>query len=197
MRRTYLLLLIPSIAMLFLPYTSGVSPWAAVSGSDLWDWKANYALLGVPFFLSVPILIAQTRRLFHRTFSKGERAAYLLLAYGALAAGTAWLGLVFYQGGFSGETVLLTLDWGIPCAAALWIMIRSARRLNPEEAATSSMQAAWLPNAIVCGMTFWVKGFFTTGWEIGAYLAAFTAICYLAEITLSLHGRRDALSGST
>ena len=45
--RPYLLILwIPSIALLFLPYTSGVSPWATVSG-EWWD----FALLGGPFFL--------------------------------------------------------------------------------------------------------------------------------------------------
>ena len=57
MRKYLLILGIPSIALLFLPYTFGVSPWATVSTKE---W-GRFALLGGPFFLSVPILIAQTR----------------------------------------------------------------------------------------------------------------------------------------
>jgi hypothetical protein len=37
MRKYLLILGIPSIVLLFLPYTSGVSPWAAVSSSDGWS----------------------------------------------------------------------------------------------------------------------------------------------------------------
>jgi hypothetical protein len=45
-----------------------------------------------PFVLSTPMLIAQTRVLLKRPFSKGERATYRLLAGAALAAGLAFRG---------------------------------------------------------------------------------------------------------
>jgi hypothetical protein len=80
---------IPSIVLLFLPYTFGVSPWATVS-SGRW---ADFALLGGPFFLSIPVLIAQARVLLKRPFSKVERAACWLLACAALATGFADLGI--------------------------------------------------------------------------------------------------------
>lgn len=184
MSKYFLILGIPSIVLLFLPYTSNVSPWTAISSSDLWSW-GPYWLLGLPFFLSIPILIAQTRMLLRKPFPKGERATYRLLAYAALTAGAALLGRGFWTGGYSTDGLLGGLEWGIPCAAALWIMILSARKLNPEEAATTALRAAWLPNAILCAIAFRTKGIFG-GWEIGAYLAAFTICLYVAQITLSM-----------
>jgi hypothetical protein len=54
------------------------------------------------------------------------------------------------------------------------------------------VQAAWLPNAILCGVAFWKKeGLFIGGWQIGAYLAAFTIVPYTVEITLSMRGKRQ------
>jgi hypothetical protein len=186
MSKYFLILGIPSIVLLFLPYTSNVSPWQAVSSSDGWHWDNPIALLGVPFFLSIPILVAQTRMLLRKTFPKGERVTYRLLAYAALTAGAALLGSGFWTEGYSRDLVHMGFEWGIPCAAALWVMILSAKKLNPEEAATTALQAAWLPNAILCAITFWEKDFFLSGWEIGAYLAAFTIGLYVVQITLSM-----------
>jgi hypothetical protein len=186
--RTFLLILgIPSIVLLFLPYTNGVSPLMTVLAG--WDWDIPLALLGGPFFLSIPILIAQTRVLLKRPFSKGERVTYRLLAYAALAAGLAWLGLIFNEQGFSKEAVLFSSIWCTPYAAAVGMMILSARRLNPEEATTVALRAAWLPNAILCAIGFWDH------WQIGAYLAAFTIVLYTVEITLSMRGR--AMKGTS
>ena len=141
-----------------------------------WNW---FALLGGPFFLSIPILVAQVRVLLKRPFSKGERAAYWLLAFAALAAGLAFLGGGIRSEGFSKEIILPIASWSIPCAAAVGMMILSARRLNPEAATTVTLQAAWLPNAILCAIGL-------TPWQIGAYLAAFTIVLYTVEITLSM-----------
>jgi hypothetical protein len=188
MRTGLLILAIPSIALLFLPYAGGVSPWATVSAKQGFievSWL--FALLGGPFFLSIPILIAQTRVLLKRPFSKGERATYRLLAFAALAAGLAFWGLIFNEQGFSKETILPIASWSISCAAAVGMMILSARQLNPEEATTVALQAAWLPNAILCAIAFW-----DGGWEIGAYLAAFTIVLYTVEITLSMRTNRRA-----
>ena len=184
--RTYLLILgIPSIALLFLPYTFGVSPWATVS-SEKWNGGLPLALLGGPFFLSIPILIAQTRVLLKRPFSKVERATYRLLACAALAAGLAFLGLIFDAQAFRKEPIESSLIF-IPYAAAVWMTILSARKLNPEEATTVMLRAAWLANAVFCAILFW------DGWQIGAYLAAFTIALYTVEITLSMSGKRQTL----
>ncbi len=188
MRKYLLILGIPSIALLFLPYNGGVSPWAAVLGGWGGDdyFSLALALLGGPFFLSIPILIAQTRVLLKRPFSKGERATYRLLAYAALAGGLAFLGLRFRDGGTSKEVIQGSSIWLISCAGAVWMMILSARKLNPEEATVVMLQAAWLPNAIFCAIGFW-----EAGREIGAYLAAFTIVLYTVEITLSMRRKRQ------
>ena len=119
MRKYFLILGIPSIVLLFLPYTFGVSPWATVSTKE---W-GRLALLGGPFFLSVPILIAQTRVLLKRPFSKGERATYRLLAYAALAARLVDLGNGLRSAEFRKEDILAIFvfisSWGILCAAAV------------------------------------------------------------------------------
>ncbi len=184
MRTGLLILAIPAIALLFLPYTFGVSPWATVS-SGKWNGGLPLALLGGPFFLSIPILIAQTRVLLKKHFSKAERAAYWLLACSALAAGLAFLGVIFNAEAFRKAPMESSLIY-VPFAAAVWMMIRSARKLNPEEATTVTMLAAWLPNAIFCATGFW------DDWEIGAYLAAFTIVLYTVEITLSMCTNRPA-----
>ena len=183
MMRKYLLILgIPSIVLLFLPHTHDVSPWATVSSES---WRGfPLSLLGGPFFLSIPILIAQTRVLLKRPFSKGERAIYWLLACAALAAGFACLGLDIWV---SKETILTILRWCILYAAAVGVMILSARKPSPKEAITVLLKAAWLPNAIWCAIIFW-----DDGWQIGAYLAAFTIVLYAVEITLSMRGKSAA-----
>ena len=171
MRTGLLVLAIPSIVLLFLPYASGVSPWMTVSTES---WR-GFSLLGGPFFLSIPILVAQVRVLLKRHFSKGERVTYRLLACAALAAGSPLL-----VGGFSKENILPIASWSIPCAAAVGMIILSARKLTPEAATTLALRAAWLPNAILCAIGYW------DGWQIGAYLAALTIVLYTVEITLSM-----------
>ena len=188
MRTGLLILAIPSIALLFLPYAGGVSPWATVSAKQGFievSWL--FALLGGPFFLSIPILIAQARMLLKRPFSKGERATYRLLACAALAAWLALLGLGIWHSGFSKEDIPGILTWWITWAAAVGMMILSARKLNPAEATTVALQAAWLPNAIWCAIGFWGH------WQIGAYLAAFSIVLYVVEIILPM--RRKSAAG--
>jgi hypothetical protein len=124
--------------------------------------------------------MAQTRVLLKRHFSKGERATYWLLACAALAAGLAFLGDGFRSEGFSKEIIQWGFIWCVPCAAAVGMMILSARKLTPEAATTLALRAAWLPNAILCEFEF------LSHWQIGAYLAAFTIVLYTMEIALSM-----------
>jgi hypothetical protein len=184
--REYLPILgIPSIALLFLPYTFGVSPRATVSSGRWNGGGLPLALLGGPFFLSIPILMAQTRVLLKRHFSKGERATYWLLACAALALGLAFLGRSFNAQAFRKEPIESSLIF-IPYAAAVWLTIRSARKLNPEEATMVMLRVTWLPNAIFCAIGFW------DGWEIGASLAAFTIVLYTVGIAVSMGTNRRA-----
>jgi hypothetical protein len=182
--RRYLpiVLLIPSIVLLFLPYTAGVSPWATVSYPGGWRLSGGgcLALLGGPFFVAIPVAIAQTRLLGKKRFPKAERVVYGILACAALGAGLALFGLAFQEDGFSRSAILAVLTWGILCAAAVWIMVRSSRMLAPSASAVVTMQAAWLPNALMCGIGYLHQ------WQIGAYLAAFTIGLYSVELAVSM-----------
>jgi hypothetical protein len=180
MRILLLILGIPAIVLLFLPYTSGTSPWAAVSGSDGY----SVALLGGPFFLAIVICIAQVRLFLKKSFPRTERAIYRSLAYAALACGLVLLTLGTWTEGFTEEGIGLDLMFGIPFLVVVSLIVL-ARRLGPEKAALVALKAAWLPNAIMCGITYWPRSFFS-GWQIGAYLAAFTIVLYSVEITLFL-----------
>ena len=180
MRLLLLILGIPAIVLLFLPYTSGTSPWVAVSGSKGY----GVALLGGPFFLATAIYIAQVRLFLKKNFSGTERAIYRFLAYAALAGGLVLLTLATWTEGFTKETIGLDLMFGVPFLVAVFLII-FAMRLGPEKAALATLKVAWLPNAIMCGINFWPRSFFS-GWETGAYLAAFTIVLYSVEITLFL-----------
>ena len=92
--------------------------------------------------------------------------------------------LVTWNEGFTKENIGLDLMFGIPFLVAVFLIV-FAMRLGPEKAALVALKAAWLPNAIMCGINFWPRSFFS-GWEMGAYLAAFTIVLYSVEITLFL-----------
>jgi hypothetical protein len=170
---------IPSVALLFLPYAGDTSPWAAVSGVKELGWDLSLALLGAPFFLSVPILLARAQALVTKSFSRGETIALRLLAWAVLAAEAALL--VFLM-----EDILLGLLWLPLFIAAVWVIVLSGKRLPPDEASTIMLRAAWLGNAIWCAVVFYGE------WQIGAYLAAFTIVLYTVEITLAFRTRPHA-----
>jgi hypothetical protein len=180
MQLLLLILGIPPVVLLFLPYTSGTSPWAAVSGSEGYA----IALLGWPFFLAIVICIAQARLFLKQNFSGTERAIYRFLACAALVCGLALLTLGTWTEGFTKENIGWDLTFGIPFLVAVFLIV-FAIRLGPEKAALVALKAAWIPNAIMCGINFWPRSFFS-GWEIGAYLAAFTIVLYSVEIALFL-----------
>lgn len=61
--------------------------------------------------------------------------------------------------------------------------------LPPAESAVVTLQAAWLPNALLCEFGF------LDHWQIGAYLAAFTIGVYTVEIAVSMLRRKRTSAG--
>jgi hypothetical protein len=180
MRVLRLILVIPAIVLIFLPYSHDTSPWAAVRGFGGPFGGTLIALLGGPFFLAVLISVVQAQLFLKKNLPGIERVICRTLASAALACGLVILALGIRDSGFDEETVWMLLMFGIPILAAISLMV-FARRLGPEKATLVALKAAWLPNAIVCGILFWKEG-----WQIGAYLAAFTIVLYAVEITLFL-----------
>jgi len=182
MRTLRLILGIPAIVLLFLPYTTDTSPWEAVrEWNDFW-LGPEIALLGLPFFLSLLVFVVEAQLFLKKSLPKTERIVCHIFAYAALACGLLILTLGIRGNGFS-EMIPLFLIFGIPSLIAISLMFL-ARRLGPDKATLVAMRAAWLPNAITCGILFW-----TEGWQIGAYLAAFTIALYAGEITLLMTGK--------
>lgn len=183
MRALRLALGIPAIVLLFLPYTFGISPWEAARRWNDSIFQPQSALLGLPFFLSVLVFVVEAQLFLKKSLPKTERAICQILAYAALACGLLLVTLGIRDDGFNEEAIQLFLIFGIPCLIAV-SLIFLARRLGPEKAALVTMRAAWLPNAITCGIAFWAAG-----WQIGAYLAAFSIVIYAGEITLLMTGK--------
>jgi len=185
MRILRLVLGIPAITLLFLPYVYSTSPWAAVRGWNNFFGGPQIALMGAPFFLAVLIFTAEAQLLLKKSFPKTERAICNTFAYAALACGLVLLALGIQETGFDKEMIRAFLIFGIPFLTAVSLMFW-ARRLGPEKATLVVMRAAWLPNAITCAISFWSEK-----WQIGAYLAAITIVLYAAEIALFLAGKEN------
>jgi len=184
MRILRLILGVPAIVLLFLPYTYGTSPWNAVCGFRDPFGGTQIALLGAPFFLAVLIFIVQAQLCLKKSLPTAERAICRIFAYAALACGLVILTLVIWTGGFRKENIRDGLMFSIPFLVVVFLIV-IARRLGPEKAALVTLKAAWLPNAILCGIIYGGSPI-SDGWQIGAYLAAFTIVLYAFEITLFL-----------
>jgi hypothetical protein len=182
-----LLLSLVGTAALFLPFTSGVSPWYAVTNDK---FLGGTFLLGAPFFLSILILIWQARRLIVDRVTTGEIVLAYLLATAAMLPIARLLGMATID--------LATIDHsvrepeGMALFIAVWLlllanMLQLLRNLRPtlsREAATEAfLLGAYLPNAVFCLIAFYPRRFFS-GWQIGAYLVATVSLGYLAAIVL-------------
>jgi predicted membrane channel-forming protein YqfA (hemolysin III family) len=187
MQTLRLILGIPAIVLVFLPYVWGVSPWYAVR-----EWNdsltgPSVALLGLPFFLALPIFMADVQRFLKKNLPKQERLLLNIFAYAAIACLTAHLILGTLENDTQKETVRIFLLFGIPLLLAV-SLIWLARRLGSEKKTLVTLRAAWLPNALVCTISFW-----SDTWQIGAYLAALTIVVYGVEVALFMAGGRLSL----
>jgi cation transport ATPase len=180
-------------AALFLPFSSGVSPFDVVAGQLLkGDFFGKWFLLhlAIPFFLSIPILIWQARRLFVDHVTKGEIATAYALSTAPMLSTAVSLGIqTFYlvwEPSKSGNGYMITalvVSWLLLIANVLLLMRNRRARLSREATAEVFLLGGYLPNAIFCLVAFYPEGWFS-GWGIGAYLIAVVSIGYLAAIVL-------------
>lgn len=96
-----LLLSLLGTAALFLSFAGDVSPWKASRG--LWGWWGppswtgwEVAMLGIPFLLSIPILIWQARRLIVDRLTIGEIAAAYVVSTAAMLSTAVSLGMLTF-----------------------------------------------------------------------------------------------------
>ncbi len=192
MRTLRLMLCIPAVALLFLPYTSNTSPWDAVRGFRDSFAGPQIALMGGPFFVAVLIFIVRMQICMKKTLPKTERIIFRIFAFAALACGLVIVTLAGRESRIA-DFISILLTFGIPFLAAVFLMYR-ARRLSPDRSILIALMAAWIPNAIMCGIAFWGGDLFTNGWQVGAYMSAFTIFLYGAEIALEIRRHSPVLA---
>lgn len=184
-RRIFVLLLsLLGTAALFLPFTSGVSPWEAVYK----DFLGRFFLLGAPFFLSILILAWQARRLVVDRTSTAEIAvAYALsmVAMLSVLGFVTWLLTVKDSPGKPNEIISIALCIALAGANMLLLVRNRRARLSREATAETFLLGGYLPNAIFC-LVMWYPQEIFSGWEIGAYMIAVVCVGYVVAIVLAL-----------
>jgi hypothetical protein len=178
---------ITGIAGLFLPFTSGVSPFLAAHTETVWP-------LGVPFFLSIFIVAAATRWIISDLFTKVEKA----IAYFIGAAATIVILSGYYTNGGWPSKYSDFRDWivfAIPLVIILsgsFLMFlnsknRESRAINP----LIALQVVYLANSLMCLVAFWPVSMFIDGWNIGAYFCLAASVVYSVQIFLFMTQKNE------
>lgn len=184
-----LLLALPGMAALFLPFVASVSPLDTIRDLLRWGVIREYALLGAPFFLAIPIAIWQARRLFASRFSCLEIAGAYALSTAAVISVLWFVALALVQHGL--ETFRHIEAISLIGACSILLVTNAAllgrchtKQVTPETAAEVFLLSGYLPNAVFCLIGF--------GWErwsrleIGAWIAAVACIAYVVTIAQAL-----------
>lgn len=160
---------LPAVVLLFVSFALDESPYSVLQS---W-WSDALWPLASPFFLSVPILLLQLRLVWKKRITRAESIIYHVLAI----AGLACTALALVRSVLSGEASRLS---EVPLYAVTTFLVVAAfrtialKRRHPE-APLIALMAAWIPNAVLCGLIFWGD------WDLGAYLAAFTFVVFAFE----------------
>lgn len=176
-----LLLAVPGVMALFLPFTSGVSPYEGVrfSGSFF-----NLALLAAPAFLAVPIAVWHARRLYSNRLSAFEVALAYTLSAAAMVSVLTAIVLSLPKILSSWGLLAIALCLGLGGANALLLVGNLRRRLPREAAAEVFLLGGYLPTAVFCLVALGLD-------EIGSYVVLTACIAYLVTIILLLIGEAN------
>ncbi len=183
-----LVLALPGVVALFLPFTVGVSPLIAVVKLD---FSSPFMLLAAPAFLAVPIAAWQARRCAGGRLSVIEIGLAYSLATAAMLAVLVDTGIGLSESslpelGLSG-LALLAGCWGFAGANVLLLARNLVRRVPNEVTAEVFLLGGYLPNAVFCLIGFFPRGWFS-GWDVGAYVVLIACVAYLLTIIFLLRG---------
>jgi hypothetical protein len=166
----------------FLQFAYGESPLSVITEAF------QGVLLGLPFFLAIPISAASLRWMF-----LGQPARWELgITFGsALITGLGILApmvrLVYEPFSFSpGEWVVLALPLSILALASVYIWRRWRSRMPAAQTAAAAMQFAYCANALLCLAGFWKER------QIGAYVTLFTVVIYALQLLLQLRTESES-----
>ena len=178
-----LLLAISGAAAPFLPFTYDYSPLDTVLPGG-----RHFALLGAPFFLAIPIVIWQARRLIGARISRFESAAAYALSAGAMLS-VLWFIVSFLMS--QGLETLRQADSAVTIGVCLALAgantLLLARNLasacNQKSATEIFLLGGYLPNAAFCLIGFGWNSI--TNLQIGALVVLIACIGYLCSIILA------------
>lgn len=180
-----LLLAVPGALAPFLFFVHRISPLDTLTPG--WIWGREFALVGAPFFLAVPIAAWQARRLVAGRLSAPEVACAYALATAAMLSTLVFTILPFLKE--SGPDPAEVLAYMFPCwllvAVNALLLARNLRQyLAPETPAEMFLLGAYLPNAVLC-----LTAFALGEWKhIGAGTPVTIVACigYVVSIALAL-----------
>jgi hypothetical protein len=162
----------------FLPFTYDVSPLAAVAAvayphsDDFW-----LCLLGSPFFLAILVSIASIRLM---VFGKSSRSELAVAYCVSIIMACATLFFTIRNISESWPSTLhdwfsLALPWAAIALGSALIVRSWLLRVPSGLIAVTTMQSAYVANALLCLFGFWPD------WQIGAIVTLLTVSVYLGQ----------------
>jgi len=153
------LLSLPALVVPFVSFTWNTSPLdtiiAVFSGDEGWV----FVLLGAPFFLGIPIVVAQITGVASFNITRAWRTVGFALAAFSTALSLTFDGMMaleMFEGGGSGEFsgyLVLILVPVILAIGAIWLW-RTRQTAGATTRMTVALAAVYLANASYCLITF-------------------------------------------
>lgn len=177
-----LLLSLVGTAALFLPGAYDGSPWLVLTRCPSLFLPCWFALFTAPFFLVVPIVAWQMRKLLANQLSAIElTAAYVLSAAATLSVlAFTVIPLIEAKTSLSAWLLFASPPWIMATANFLLLWRNLKNRVGREATAESFLLGGYLPNAFFCVISFGLE----RKLQVGGYLIALVSLGYLAAIGL-------------
>ena len=192
------LLALPGMAAIVLPFYYGVSPMKVImemGGVASRRFAADYLWMAIPFFAAPMILDWQVQR------ARGTRIGWLRVfiwhatAVAAVAPVLVTIFRVPSDAWAEASPTLLPVLAAIVVYGAL-VARCLGRRWPPDETAGIAMNSAYLPNAILCLIAFAMPdgpgGWRVGGWQVGAWVTLVACVCSVIQIVLVMRTRQGA-----
>jgi len=187
------LLALPGMAAIVLPFDDGVSPMKVimeVGGAASRTFAADYLWMAMPFFAAPMILDWQVRRA--RATRIGRLWVFIWHAAAVAAIAPVLVTMFRMPSGTWAEASPAVL----PALAAIVVygalVARCLGRRRPaDETAGVAMNSAYLPNAILCLIVFAMPDG-PGGRQVGAWVTLAACVCSVIQIVLVMRTRQGA-----
>ena len=187
------ILALPGTAAIVLPFYYGVSPMTVimeVGGAASRTFAADYLWIAIPFFAAPMILDWQVRR------ARGMRMGWLraFIWHATAVASVAPILVAIFRvpsdAWAEASPALLPVLAAIVVYGAL-VARCLGRRRPADETAGVAMNSAYLPNAILCLITFATPNG-PGALQVGAWVTLVACVCSIIQIVLVMRAREGA-----